>query len=116
MKIIINETKQTKQLSIIDPETGVDWIADFVGNTGALTDGQFVYSDEQDAYLCDQSTFDWWVKVVNDHQVVADRIAALNSVHGSDAVFEVVANVGGCDLEDYAAIVNEALNERFGAE
>lgn len=59
MKIIIKETSVTETLSIIDPKTGIDYILDFIGNTGAFADNQFNYDEEFDAYICDQATFDW---------------------------------------------------------
>ena len=113
MKIIIKETSAVETLSIIDPKSGVDYISDFIGNTGALNDGQFEWDEDRDAYVCDQETFDWWDTVVTANQSLDDRIHELVEEHGSEAVYEVIRAAGSVDLEDHAANVNQALDEAF---
>jgi len=115
MKIMIKETSVAKTLSIIDPNSGVDFIKDFVGNTGAFIDGQFQWDEDRDCYVCDQDTFDWWDTVVTDVQSLDYRIHELVAEHGSEAVNDIVHEAAAyVDLEDHAATVNEALNEAFG--
>jgi hypothetical protein len=114
MKIIIRETNHHETLSISDPRTGIDYTSDFIGNAGALIDGQFEYDDDQGAYVCDQGTYDWWQKVLADNQALEDRIYELVHEHGSDAVYAVVNDAGSTDIEDHAANVNQALDEAFG--
>lgn len=114
MKIIIKETSAVETLSIIDPKTGVDYISDFIGNTGALIDGQLEWDEDRDAYVCDQETFDWWDTVVTANQSLDDRIHELVKEHGSAAVYEVINSAGSVDLEDHAANVNQALDGAFG--
>ena len=116
MNIIINQTSVAKTLSIFDPKTDIDYISDFIGNTGALTDGQFIWDDDRDAYLCDQDTFDWWEKVVNDNQELEDRIYALVNEHGSEEVYAVINDAGNFDPEDYAANINQILDDAFGTD
>ncbi|EGY51312.1 hypothetical protein [Neisseria shayeganii] len=113
MEIIIKETNTRETLSIIDHKTGCNFIADFIGNTGALDDGQFEWNEEQNAYICNQETFDWWEKVISDNQALENRIAELIEEHGSDAVYKVVADAAYGDLEDHAAIINSELDENF---
>jgi hypothetical protein len=114
MNIIISGiTPANKTLSIIDPKTGIDYIQDFIGNTGALIDGQFNYDDDQDVYICDQNTFDWWCKVASDNQILENRIYELTKEHGSEAVYAVIYDAGTNDLEDHAAYVNQALDQAF---
>ena len=113
MNIFIKDTNKQTNLSIIDPHNGSDYIQDFIGNTGALSDGQFTWDDEQSAFVCDQLTFDWWEKVVNDNQKIEDRIRALVDKHGSESVHAIVHSVGNCDLEDYANLVNTELDNAF---
>lgn len=115
IKVIVKETGAKETLSITSQD-GIDYIKDFIGNYGAFNDGQFEHDDEQGAYLCNQDTFNWWSKVVNDNQALEDRIAALKEIHGSDAVGEVVANASNVDLEDLAASVNAALDEAFSGD
>lgn len=114
MKIIIKETSAVETLSIIDPKSGVDYINDFVGNTGALIDGQFKWDEDRDAYVCDQETFVWWDTVVTANQSLNDRIHELVKEHG-ETVYEVISATAGVDLEDHAANINQALDEAFGS-
>lgn len=115
MKVIIKETNKEETLEFIDPRTGIDWVTDFIGNYGALDDGQFEWDEELDAYLCDQETFDWWEKVVTDNEDLEDRIVCLTSIHG-DQVYAVLNDAGNVDLEDHARLMNTALDEAFGDE
>lgn len=115
MKIIIKETSAVETLSIIDPKSGVDYILDFIGNTGALIDDRFEWDEERDAHVCDQETFDWWDTVVTANQSLDDRIRELVKEHGSEAVYEVIHAAGSVDLEEHAANVNQALDEHFGS-
>lgn len=115
MDIIIRETGQRESLAIIDPKTGVNYIGDFAGNTGALNNGQFEWCEEAGAYYCDQATYDWWDRVVRDNEALDYRIHALAAEHGSEAVEAAIEAALGRDLEDHAAAVNGALDEAFGA-
>lgn len=116
MKVFIKESATAETLSIIDPKTGVNYVADFIGNTGALADGQFVWDEERDTYVCDQKTFDWWSSVITAQQALDYRTRELINEHGPKAVHDVIHAAGGVDLEDHAANVNRALDEAFGTE
>lgn len=113
MKIVIRETGEQQTLEMIAPDTGIDYVQDFIGNTGALANGQFVYDYDQDAYVCDNVTFEWWNKVCADNEALEERIYRLRKEHG-DNVYDVIAT--HCDLEDHAASVNAALDEAFGED
>ena len=117
MKIIIKETSAIETLSIIDPKSGFDYIYDLIGNTGALSDGQFVWNEDRNAYVCTQETFDWWYAVVTAHQSLDNRIHKLVQEHDS----ETVIRAGSVDLVDLVGLaylamnVNQALDEAFGS-
>ena len=113
MKCIIKETGAVEDLSIFDPKTGLDYTRDFIGNTGALGDGQFTWDDERNGYVCDAETFAWWDTVVRENQALERRIADLAQRHGTDAVYMVVQAAGSVDLEDLASNINAALDEAF---
>jgi hypothetical protein len=115
MKIIIKETAEVKTLSIVDPKSGVNYISDFIGNTGALIDGQFVWDKDRDAYFCEQETFEWWDTVITANQALSDRILDLAKEHDSEAVYEVINAVGSVDLEYYALCVGQALDGAFAS-
>lgn len=110
----IRESGVTETLSIIDPASGVDYIADFVCCTDALRDGQFTWDDSIDAYVCDQETFGWWATVIEDVQALNYRIHALVEEHGSRVVYDVIHTVDSSDLETHAETLNRVLDEHFG--
>jgi hypothetical protein len=112
LQIKISDTGESATLSIINPQNGVDYIGDFVGNSGALIDGQFIH-DGDSGYICTQSTFDWWQNVVSDCQQLEERLHQLTNNHGAEAVRLAIGWAGACDLEDYAARVNQALDTAF---
>ncbi len=116
MHVRVIETGEVKTLRLIDPESGVDFVQDFVGNGGGFENKDFVYNHEDDVFEATAQAFNWWNQVISDQQELVDRIDELKEEHGSDAVNEVLESVGGHDLEDDAAVVNAALDEAFGEE
>ena len=113
MKIIIKESKEVTELDLIDPKSGVNYIVDFVGNSGAFDEGIFVWDEEQDAYVCSQETIDWWKRVVHDNQELENRLYELTQTYGRDVVYSVVTEAGAVDLEGHAAAVNVVLDDAF---
>jgi len=111
MRVLVNG--KIEVLELIAP-SGVNCAADIIGNYGGLSDGQFRYNEDAGAYECSPETFEWWRRVLADHQALENRIAELVEEHGSDAVYEVVGSVGGYDLEDQPAAINAALDAAFG--
>ena len=112
MKIKINETGKIETLNLIDPVTNTDYITNFIGNHRAFLDGQFNYDDADDVFLTSQETYDWWYKVVNDQQVLVNRLNDLRSVYKVHVIMDVI-NTVSCDLEDHAQYVNDALDKAF---
>jgi hypothetical protein len=111
MKIIIKETGIVETLTLINPASGIDRISDFIGNN---PDRHLVWDADQEAYVCNQDTFDWWDAVVTANQSLDYRIHELIREHGSETVYEVIHDAGNEDLEDYAAYANQLLDEAFG--
>jgi hypothetical protein len=116
MKVMIRETGKIETLSFIDPRSKTDFITDFIGNQGALDDGQFTYDEDKDAYVCSQENFEWWQKVAADHQAMEERIKELTDEYGHDRVYAVVEQAGQYDLEDMPAAIIAALDEVFAGK
>jgi len=120
MKIIIKETNETKMLSIIDPKTGLDWISDFVGNTGATSDGQFEWNDDLDAYVCDKYTYEWWEKLTTSAQKAGNRLYEIRIASGDNAANEIIEDASVYnDLDDFYNQINnviDAIEEKAGLE
>ena len=68
MNTMIRETKERKELGIIDPKTGMNWINDLIGNWNGFDDGQFEYDEELEVYVCSQETFDWWENFTKEYE------------------------------------------------
>ncbi|NCU27728.1 hypothetical protein EOM86_13600, partial [Candidatus Nomurabacteria bacterium] len=75
IEIRIVETDEVRTLSLIDPDSGVDFVQDFIGNNGGFEGGIFTYNGDE--YECSKDTFDWWEKVIDDQQKLVDRIQDL---------------------------------------
>ncbi len=115
MNIIIKETSARHELSIVDPDNGVDWIGDLVGNAGAF-DREFSERNEDGEYIVAQEDYDWWREVVDGLQAAHDRIYELKEEYGSDAVYAALESTGDVDLEQQAGEIMNALDEAFGEE
>lgn len=113
MEIIIKETGARETLSIIDHKTGCCWVKDLIGNHDALG-SQFVYDEEQGAYIADQETFYWWESVIANMQELDNRIARIATENHEKNVYEVMTTVNEFDLEWYASVANQTLDEEFG--
>lgn len=113
MKVVIKETGIAETLRLTD-KNGYDYVQDFIGNNGALNDGQFVYDDEKDAYLVSSDDYEWWSNTIQLHQQLNDKIAELSDEHGSDAVHDVINGVNYLDLDDEAKAMLAALEKAFG--
>lgn len=98
MNILILETGAIETLTVTDPRTDVDYIADFIGNADGIgadendIDGKFVkienlsesYTAEgydidfsqydADDYVTSQGNFEWWSVVVAAEQEVQELI------------------------------------------
>jgi len=70
MNVQIIETGKREILSIIDPQSGCDWIQDIMGNYGALP----CYNDEIDAYEMSQGCYDWWADLTARYEKADHRM------------------------------------------
>ncbi|MFR9708128.1 hypothetical protein ACL02P_01645 [Paenibacillus sp. MB22_1] len=116
MKIVIKETGVKDTLVLVDSKTGINWAQDFIGNTGALSDGQFVYDEDKEAYLVSHDDYEFWVETIQMYQTLEDRIAELSNEHGRDAVEEVLKGIDQLDYQDEAREQLKALDEAFGVK
>lgn len=108
----IRETGETKELELIDQKTGCSWVVDFIGNTGAMNDGQFEYDEDNGVYLCDQGTFDWWDEIITKQDELDTRIAEMCEEYDFDTIMDIVWNAteAGTDLENEADYINQELD------
>lgn len=124
MKIWLHDRKDRKELNLVDPNNGVDWVQDFIGNTGSFTtDGDKPepgmilavsnWFDEQKEelgypidvdYVMGGDDFDWWENIVNAqeevHELESELIDSSNREEYEDSI-------NHNDLEDE---INSALD------
>ena len=102
MEFIINETGKLEELTIIDPQTGMDWSNDLIGNSGAV--GQYIqYDDAEDAYRINQEDFDWWAEYISMYKRYQDELASLKEQYGADAINDVLVRPELSLSNDYNA-------------
>lgn len=109
MQVKIIETGEKEELIIIDPENGVDWINDMMGNHGCLPE----HDDEADCYIMKKEDFEWWKDLTSEFQKADDRYyELLNSLNGENynSLFESVQNIN-VDLEDFPRAVQEICDQ-----
>ncbi|GIO13550.1 hypothetical protein J19TS2_31050 [Cohnella xylanilytica] len=113
VKVKIKETGELDTLVLMD-SNGINWVRDFIGNVGALNDGQFVYDQEEDVHVVSQEDYEWWSNTIQLHQRLNDRIEELSQEHGRDAVDEALQGIDMLDLDVEAKAMLAALDEAFG--
>lgn len=120
MRIIIKETGEEKCLSLIDHQTGCDWVADFIGNTGAIGyPGQndasinIWFDPETEAFFADSENFTWWENVVSEMQEFENKKYDLAHKYGIDAVHDAIGDSMLCDIEYQASNGLTALRDAF---
>ena len=73
MRILVNN--EVKELVIIDPKTGCNYIEDLVGNA----DGFDGFDEEHRLDIMTTDTYDWWLNYVNVEEDLQNRIMHLLS-------------------------------------
>lgn len=113
MQIKINETGKIETLSIIDSGSGVNWVQDLIGNASALDDGQFTWSEEDDAFLADQTTYEWWAKYISDTEATEVEARALADELGISYtdIMERIGEYQYGDYEDHRRQAMSAMND-----
>lgn len=116
MKIVIKETGKEEILELIDRNTGVNYVKDFIASAGRVDQVEFLWDKDSATYVCDTDTFEWWRDVICDNQSLDDRIQRLVDTHGWEAVMEIVSSVEKTHIDFHASAVNAALDEVFNKQ
>lgn len=115
MKIKIKETGKIESLKIISEETGIEWTNDFIGNYGALTDGQFTWNNEEDIYETDQVTYDWWFDIIERYTeadaIMTEFLAGIEDPDDSDNARRAIEDACNCDLEYIPDAIISTIND-----
>lgn len=115
MLVKIKETGEIKELRIVSEETGIEWTTDFIGNYGALKDGQFSWNDEEEIYESNQATYDWWFDVIENYTetytIMAEYLSGIEDPEESDYARSEIQDACNCDLEDIPGAIISKINE-----
>ena len=104
VKII--ETGETKELSLIDPKTGLDCSSDLLGNFDAF-DG---YDDENDTKLMSQENFEWWSELLPEYEAASIAVEEHRKSLDDDTDFlEHLNHATGCDLDMQPTAMLDAI-------
>jgi len=113
MEVKIIETGETKELTLFDHHTHLNWVADLMGNHDALPD-----RNSDGDYELNRSEFDWWDNLTNRYQVSDDWYCYLLSElepEAADLLRQAVESIS-CDLENYPLELRQACNNRVAEE
>lgn len=109
MKIRIIETNKTEELTIIDPQSGVNWISDLMGNHGALPE----YDEDNDMFVMSQEDYDWWHDLTTELEKAEYRCHELREElvgQAREDFEEDIRNIA-TDLEDLPKALNAVCKE-----
>ena len=112
MKVKITETGNIENLNIYT-SGGIDWIFDFIGNLGGLNDGQFIQTEEEDYWECNQETFDWWCEHIKNYDTMQEMITEIeeNGKLTSGQILEALTHYYDNDEENGPFAVMKSLND-----
>lgn len=98
---------QIRKLEMRD-ENGVDWSADFIGNTAHGMD-----YDEDGNFVTDEEEFRWWEDMIEEYQEMEEKVEEYKEKYGREAVEELLENVHAwsMDFADVPSSVKRALEE-----
>lgn len=115
MQVIINETKEVKELTIIDDVTGTEWTRDLLGNSD-------IHTDSDNFYHMDAADYDWWTAYITGYKATEQEIFAIAEKAQKDPYqvrMEVFDYMGQNDMENERGRAIQKLDElakEYGVE
>jgi hypothetical protein len=116
VKIEITETGEIKELKIIDPENGENYIRNFISK---VTNKTLEYANDDAVYsLKSDEDYHIWNELVKKHQKVNFRIHDLKKEHGDERVNKVLNKIGKWEaraikVKAWPDAVQNALDKEF---
>ena len=105
MEIIITETKEEKELTLVSPKTGCEWTMDFINNGDLAT-------DDDDNWVMTQEDFEWWKPVVEAYQEADNAVYDVyKTLEDPSEFLDAVHYAQNCDLEDQSAAMMAVVEE-----
>jgi len=85
MNVYIVDTGKFEKIEMRD-ESGQDGAPDYIGNSGAFNDGQFIVVKNEDYSECTQETFEFWTHLCALECALSERVKLMEGVHGGDHI------------------------------
>ena len=86
MKVIINETNEVKDLTIIDSGSGCEWTADLVSDDSSFDD----YDREDGYYHISQESYDFWKTYISFYEADETEEKELYETYDADEACEII--------------------------
>lgn len=112
MKFLINETDERKELCYIDAATGVDYINDTIGNSGAIGD-YIIYDEDAEAYRINRADYEWWNEYITRAQEDAEELARLREELDQRDEYTGQSAIDSIISEYYAPIDMESEHDEW---
>lgn len=88
---------------------GIDISNDFIGNTA-----HNMAIEEDGSYVASKEDFNWWKKVIEEHERLDMIVAQYQEEFGKDEVNDTVYSWASYDYETNPAQILMGLEKRFG--
>ncbi len=108
MRLFNKTTKETIELTLIDPKTNNDWSDDFVLNAA---DDKVVYNEETEQYECDNETCEWWSKHCEEYQDADNAIDEWKSTADDEDVEYYEHYIGGVEFDELPSAMQTYIKE-----
>lgn len=115
MRCYIADADRYDDLTYI--KDGIDIVLDFIGNNSGFCNKDFVFSDDLNAYVTNEETFDWWYDRIEDYQYL-DRVILKLTEETGDGIEQILydSKVFYSDYISLPAAVLRELEKLYGKE
>lgn len=100
MEIIIEETGELQQLSVMCPRTGEDLAYRFINDTTGLSHWE---KNKEGSFIVKRTEYNWWSEILNKEQRVANLLSENAELMTND-IFREIWHAETCALEHFTDI------------
>lgn len=110
MEIFNTTTKETIEITLIDPVTGIDWSGDFMGNAISVCE-DFTYNEDMEKYEANELICDWWLNYCTEYQEADDLVYEWKKDADDEIVSYYENYIGGVEFEDLPSCMKKFVEE-----
>jgi len=109
MQIYNTTKKELVEITVVDPQYGIDWAEDLIGNN--CNDLDIIEMPDGAEYLAgDQKQIDWLSQYCQDYELadksVYDTIQSVDSLHREELREQYDSFIGNVEFEDLPEVMN----------